>query len=149
MKAPTTKERKFIKNMNSGNFDDPVEAAVAAGMQISTDKDIEVILSNPVIKPLIADTIEDQCKDLGISRRWKLSKLKHLIEAGIPDDWSHMDPELMTIALRAIDNINKLQGDYAPEKRINANFNIEANTQEAILTEKILQKLQKRYDRSF
>lgn len=58
----------------------------------------------------------------GININWKIEKLKQIVEGQLDEN-----PE---VAIKAISELNKMQGHYAAEKRENLNVNVERTVEE-------------------
>jgi len=60
---------------------------------------------------------------LDVSFEWRINKLKRLVNDIIPDDDSAIKIAHGKVAIQALAEINKMYGDYAPEKRMNMTVN--------------------------
>jgi phage terminase small subunit len=56
---------------------------------------------------------------------YKIEKLKKVIDDFIPESTEELVPKKVSVGLQAVAEANKMQGDYAAEKRINVNANME------------------------
>lgn len=85
------------------------KAAIEAGYAVSSATPMaNHLLKNPEILKLIDRTIREIEKELGIDLLWKFKKLKDIFEGN--------EKKAARTALAAMDMINKLDGDYAPER---------------------------------
>lgn len=113
----------FVKHYVSNGMN-AYQAAVAAGFsETYADTKVKLLLDNPNIKPRIEKAlqrVDDRlANNLGLTYEWKAKKLKRVIEEFIPND---KDEELsatkVKVGLTALAELNKMQGDYAPDKRL-------------------------------
>ena len=80
---------------------------------------------NPRIQKRITEITSDERSCLGLSWEYKAGKLKKVIDRYIPDDDNiDMKKEEVKVALLAIAELNKMQGDYAPDKKLSVNMDI-------------------------
>ncbi len=92
------------------------------------------IVANTILKvPAVQKAIEKKVQAIqdshGINFEWKLKKLKRVIEDTIPDEgWS--TKEAFSVGIKALAELNKMQGDYAAEKRTVTNLNIDTDVKE-------------------
>lgn len=105
----------YIRNGFNG-----YQAAITAGY---TKKSALVhahkLLEKPLIKEKVMTAYQKAEAQLGIDFLWKLTKLKRVVEQCIPDDETKkLKPLYMRVGLQALGELNKMQGDYAPEKRL-------------------------------
>jgi phage terminase small subunit len=147
----TQRERKFVLEYFKNDCNH-VAAATAAGYK-NADKHAYKIIQRPMIQAAIAKVnkkvmTSTSRMDLAMEMTldWKKKKLKLAIERAIPDEQSEetqiYDPH---VGLKAIAELNKIDGDYAPEKHHNVNLN--ADVDMAILKEhfKLLKQHEKEY----
>jgi phage terminase small subunit len=106
---------------NGGNAK---QAALTAGYSASYSQYKAPAL---VFKPHIAKRMESAIKrvesKLDVSFEWRINKLKRLVNDIIPDDDSPIKTTQGKVATQALAEINKMYGDYAPEKRMNMTVN--------------------------
>ena len=69
--------------------------------------------------------LEKQRKDK-LDFNYKIYKIKRVIDEFIPDD-SILDHRVVSVALQAIAESNKMQGHYSAEKVITTNLNMDAD----------------------
>ncbi len=143
----TDNERKFTEGYKSDSFTTIEECAANAGLATS-EAAIENLFARPAVARDLKDSITEQSKILGITRSWKLNKLKRVVDDFIPDYEDELDPIKVRVALVAMADINKLQGDYAPDKSIHVNANLQLD-EESVLAQKIVEKLKKKYDAKY
>lgn len=60
---------------------------------------------------------------------WKLNKLKQIVDTFINDE-AHLTPTEVRVALLAINEMNKMQGHYSPEKHVNVNIKTDPDLQQ-------------------
>jgi hypothetical protein len=79
---------------------------------------------------------------------FKIQKLKKVIDDFIPAETEVLEPKKVSVGLQAVAEANKMQGDYAAEKRVTVNANVELDplvkaTQE--LLESLIVKNEREY----
>ncbi len=82
------------------------------------------LITNPLVKERITQAFAKVDDKLGVAFEWRVSKLKRIVNAIVPDD-EHEEIKLVhgKVAIQALAEINKMYGDYAPEKRLNMTVN--------------------------
>lgn len=110
--ALTPKEQRFVLERARGK--NQTEAALAA-YECGSRQSAKVIGSNLMRRPEIELAITDLMAEVGLTKRYRLSKLKQ-----------HVDSRSADISLKALDQSWKLSGDYAPEKHMVATIDITA-----------------------
>jgi hypothetical protein len=83
-----------------------------------------------------------------IRTRWgyddKLTKLRLIADKAVPDNAETIKERAADVAIKAIAEANRMQGDYSPEKRVN--MNIDTDLEEAKeLTKKLLEQYRSEY----
>ena len=122
-KALTTMQFAFCTEYvrNGGNAH---QAALTAGYSPSFSRFKAPELIN---KPHIAARMETALRrvehKLDVSFEWRINKLKRLVNAIIPEDDGKIIVAQGKVAIQALAEINKMYGDYAPDKRINMTVN--------------------------
>ena len=112
----------FVKNYITNGFN-AEQAAISAGYsQTVVDTRAFCLPNSPSVKPLI-DKALDKARDtilsrLGVGLTWRIKKLKKVVDQYIPDDAPIQSHEPCAVALKAIAELNKIAGDYAPDKRL-------------------------------
>jgi phage terminase small subunit len=129
-------------------YGDATKAALEAGYSEKTATHMaSKLLKHPAVKKIVDRQLQ-RCEDeLGMTKDWKLGKLKAVIDGTIPDD-SSIIPEMATVGIKAISEANKMQGHLAPTTAINANLNAnaEADSQQlADVMDELLLKHKKEY----
>lgn len=127
MPAPKLKQKLTIKQalflklfMQIGNA---TEAVRQAGYQTKyPDKIANQLLKNPIISQELVNAREIVEKKIDVSLEWRMSILKDIANNGQDSD-----------RIRSIAEINKMLGDYAPEKHHNTNLNIDATLEDVRL----------------
>lgn len=101
------------------------------------------LLRNSKVQNYIRQNLELVEKKLDVTLEWKIKKIKKVIDNAIPDDEEQaFIAEHARVGLMGISELNKMQGDYAPLKNINANLNSEVDGN-------ILYDLVKKYDKDY
>lgn len=117
----TQLQYNFVKNYISNGFNCE-QACIAAGYDKHYARTTGYYLpQHPVIKPLV-EKAKDRARDtiinkLALSIEKRLLHLKHVMEDCIPLD-QPVDDKRANIGIKAIQEINKMTGDYAPDKRL-------------------------------
>lgn len=115
----TQKQYNFCSSYIKNGFN-AYQAAIEAGYSHNyANVKSALLLKHPVIKERITRAYDKAELQLGMDWQWKLKKLQRVIDAFIPDDLGKKLNTFETgIALKAIAELNKMHGDYAPDKRI-------------------------------
>lgn len=112
----------FTKHYISNGFN-AHRAAISAGYgkQMAV-KEAYKLTAHPIIKPLV-EKAKQSARDatlarlsLGIENR--LIYLKQVITQFIPLDGTPLDDKQASVAIKAIAEINKIAGDYAPDRKL-------------------------------
>lgn len=119
----TPQERKLVmKYVVTG---DAKQAALDVGYAESTaSTKIYQILERPGVKHLLQKQLTKCEEELGLTKDWKLGKLKTVVDGTIPDFADKIDPIAARAGIAAIAEANKMQGHYAPVQTMNANLNV-------------------------
>lgn len=119
-KTLTTKQSSFLKNYICNGLN-TYQAAIDAGYTKSYARVRSYdLLQQPHIQSRLETAFKKVEARLDISFDWRLNKLKRLINEIIPDD-DNIIMSQSKIAIQAIQEINKMFGDYAPDKRLTLN----------------------------
>lgn len=118
----TEKQSNFVLNYIK-NGCNAKQAALAAGYTMSVAKVKGTsMLANPLIKERLAQAysrIERQeIEALCMSIKEKASILSSIIYDVIPKDGTEPKRDYYKDAIKAIQELNKMSGDYAPDKRL-------------------------------
>jgi len=122
-KPLTQLQHNFVMNYIKNGFN-AYRAALDAGYSESfATVQSSRLPSHPAIKPRLEKAlarVEDQLiAKLGITYEWKARKLKRVVDKFIPDDDEEvMIADRVKVGLSALAELNKMQGDYAPDKRL-------------------------------
>ena len=122
-KPLTTKQFTFCNEYvkNGGNA---YQAALKAGY---SDTYSQFKAPSLIHKPQLAERMETALRrvehKLDVSFEWRINKLKRLVNAIIPEDDGKIIVAQGKVAIQALAEINKMYGDYAPEKRMNMTVN--------------------------
>ncbi len=110
---------EYVKN--GGNA---YQAAIKAGYSESYS---QFKAPSLIHKPRLAERMESALRriehKLDVPFEWRINKLKRLVNAIIPDGEGDIKIVHGKIAIQALAEINKMYGDYAPEKRMNMTVN--------------------------
>ena len=101
------------------------QAAISAGYSHHVaNTGTAVLVNNPRIKERISQAITKVEDKIGVSFEWRVGVLKRIINDVVPDS-EDIEPkrEYYKVAIQALAEINKMYGDYAPEKRLNMTVN--------------------------
>lgn len=96
------------------------QAAIDAGYSENYARvKIHALIKHPAIQEQLAQVRETQVRKLSQEFQWKVGKLKRIINAFIPDDTEiALKPGETKVAVSAMIELNKMHGDYAPDKRL-------------------------------
>jgi hypothetical protein len=131
-------EMKFCSFYIIHNFNG-TKAAIEAGYSPEFARQYGTYyLKKARVQQHIKDLLEEEENKLGVSRSWKISVLKQCVEDGI-------DIKDYGVAINAIKELNQMQGDYAPTRTINANFNIETDPRDMQEVDEIIKKYRQEY----
>lgn len=123
VKPLTQKQYDFAVNYVKNGFN-AHQAAIDAGYTKSTAQ-THNILSNPGVQQIVDKAYQKVEKKivntLGITFMWKLKRLKEVVEQYIPIDGTEFKGRStdVKVGLQALSEMNKMMGDYAPDKRLN------------------------------
>ena len=117
----TQMQHNFVINYIKNGFN-AYQAAVQAGYsEHVANTQTQYLVSNPVIKDRIAkayDKIDTKLmKELRITMEDKMKVLSRIIYDIVPED-DEPKRSLYKVAISAMTELNKMQGDYAPDKRL-------------------------------
>lgn len=127
-KQLTMKQLKFCEAYIE-NGGDSRKAAIEAGYaESSASVSANYQLNQPNIQKFLKSKMKPVEKKIGITFEWKMKKLKKIVDNKIPDDSEIIEDA--SVAIQAIAEMNRMQGDYAPTKSINANLNVEADKEQ-------------------
>jgi len=80
-----------------------------------------------VHKPQIVERMESALRrvehKLEVSFEWRVNILKRIVNDVVPQDGTEPRRAHYKVAIQALAEINKMYGDYAPEKRMNMTVN--------------------------
>lgn len=122
MKQLTNQQYKLCINYVSNGFN-MTKAARDAGYSVDyADTRAHKLLDKPEVKEHLAKSLsvaEQQVQELSKVWLWKIKKLVKVINKYIPDDDSlQMKSGNVRVAISALQELNKMHGDYAPERRL-------------------------------
>jgi len=92
------------------------------------------LINKPHIKKYLDSRLAAVRKEYKVDFDYKIGKLAKVVKAYLPENDDLSDPEgtrvaleKVKVAISAIQELNKMQGDYAAEKRANVNINLDAD----------------------
>lgn len=127
----SAQQRRFCMAYLANGFS-PMAAARTAGYadNIHLSKAANVVLNRPSVKYFLRKKVAEMTQELQITFEWKMQKLKKCVDTTIPDE-GYANPDDMSPGLKAIDIMNKMQGDYAPINVHQASLNVNTEVDEA------------------
>lgn len=69
-----------------------------------------------------------------VTPQWKINKLADMVNVTIPDDIEELQitsSDRLNVGLKAISELNKMQGHYAPTQSQNMNINVKTDSEQA------------------
>lgn len=117
----TDQQSQFVLNYVRNGFN-TYQAAIDAGYSEETAKaEAYRTLTKPHVREYIAKaqqiTEKIHLNALVIAMDYKIKKLKRVVDQFIPDT-GDINVNEASIGIKAIQELNKIAGDYAPEKRL-------------------------------
>ena len=90
------------------------------------------LMKKPHIKKYIDGKLKETKHNYKVNFEYKIKKLGSIIEEMLGEDrrdekFKKLSPEHARVAIIAIAELNKMQGDHSAEKHINTNLNINAD----------------------
>jgi phage terminase small subunit len=119
---PLTKmQQLFCQNYISNGFN-AKQAALKAGYSLNVaEQGVTKVMANPLMRQTIEKAIAKNEKGIldsvGASYVNRVRKLWRIVEVTIPDDEDVRQPYVRN-AIAAIAELNKMGGDYAPDKSL-------------------------------
>lgn len=119
----TAQQLRFCRRFLANGFQ-PGEAAQFAGYRTKNYPNVgRSTLNQPSVKYFIRKEMSAMNEELKIDFEWKMRKLKLAVDYSIPDCIESPDDlKNLKSGISAISEMNKMQGDYAPVKTVNANM---------------------------
>lgn len=111
LEALTEKEQRFAIEVAKGKTQ--TQAALSS-YEVSSMESAKVIGSQLMAKPAVKLAIEDLLEHIGLSRTYRVQKLRQ-----------HVDNADPNVSLKALDMTFKLDDSYSPSKNVNMNVNPE------------------------
>jgi phage terminase small subunit len=115
----------IIEQMRKSGEMQPKQAAIEAGY---SEKGAAIVACRLLKKPegqAYLKSLHTETKSSSIaSLDWVMEKLVRVVRAGIADDGA-IKQKSVKDALRALTEINKIKGHYAPEKKFNLNLDMD------------------------
>lgn len=115
----TQKQYEFCNEYIKNGFN-AYQAALKAGYSESyANVKAPLLLEHPLIKPRLARAYQRADNSMTVSWEWKIEKLQRIIDDIVPLDKSlPIKHKHAANAIKAISELNKMSGDYAPDKRL-------------------------------
>lgn len=119
VKIPTMKQTKFVQEYIK-NGGEAKSALLASGYSQLTTKDPQRILQSDGVRQELEIANKKLRAQIEIDFKYKYEKLKKIIDEYIPDH-GDLIPDKVKVAITAIAEMNKMSGDYAPNKSLTLN----------------------------
>lgn len=138
-KQTLTKMQFAFVNEYIKNGFNAYQAGLAAGYSPTYSKvRTGLLIKKPQVQEIISKAQDKAIDKLSIDWAWKVGKLKRVIEEFIPTDSNiDLNKDRVKVGLTALAELNKMHGDYAPDRRLNMTVNA---------TLEKLQDIRKTYD---
>ncbi len=127
----TAKEQVFVMNMAQGQT--RINSAMNSFECTSRDS-AKSLAYNLMQKPEITNAIEILMENVGLTKQYRIKKLKTHVDSGSAD-----------ISLKALDQSWKLDGSYAPEKSLNLSLNVNVSDEELQNLQELLKVAKEKY----
>ncbi|WP_083827774.1 terminase small subunit [Rickettsiella massiliensis] len=115
----------LIKQMNGTGKMDAKQAAIAAGYcSTSASRIASRLLKKTEGQVYLKSIQQNSTHSALITIDWVMEKLVRTVRAGISDDGS-INYNALPCSIRAISEINKIKGHYAPDKKVNLNMTMD------------------------
>ncbi|WP_218814614.1 terminase small subunit [Rickettsiella endosymbiont of Dermanyssus gallinae] len=129
---------RLIEQMNETGRMDAKQAAVSAGYcSTSASRIATRLLRKPEGQSYLKSLQVKSAHSAATTMDWIMEKLVCTVRAGISDDGS-INYNALSCSIRAISEINKIKGYYAPDKKVKLNMTMDDNIQEARVRELII-----------
>jgi phage terminase small subunit len=133
----------LIEQMNEAGKMDAKQAAISAGYcSTSASRIATRLLKKPEGQAYLKSLQVKSIHSATVTIDWIMEKLVWMVRAGIADDGS-INYNALPCSIRAISEINKIKGYYAPEKKFNLDMTMD-DIQEAKAKE-----LARKYTRAY
>jgi phage terminase small subunit len=113
---PTLQQTKFVRELMISGVD-ATTAARNAGYSESVIKYPSRIMQAEGVKHEIEQAQKKLRAKIAKDYEWKYEKLKRIIAYFVPDE-GDLKPDHTKVAITAMSELNKMTGDYAPDKRL-------------------------------
>jgi phage terminase small subunit len=117
-KALSELQQSFVLNYVKNGFNAYQAARSAGYTEASATVYSHKILDNPIVKSRVEAAFKRFDKRIDVAFDWRIDKLKRIINAVIPDNEDTVKLKDAKVAISAIAELNKMYGDYAPDKRL-------------------------------
>lgn len=102
------------------------------------------MLKAKAVRKYLSKRIDNRSRSLRLNFDNKTKKLAKVVEEFIPENSeTQMDPKKVSVAITAIQELNKMSGDYAAEKRVN--INVEPSDKEKEIANSLIEQFKKPY----
>ncbi len=116
---------RLIEQMHETGKMDAKQAAIAAGYcSTSASWIASRLLKKPEGQVYLKSIQENSTNAALITIDWVMEKLVSTVRAGISDDGA-INYNALPCSIRAISEINKIKGYYAPDKKVNLNMTMD------------------------
>jgi phage terminase small subunit len=119
VKIPTMQQTRFVQEYIA-NGGEAKSALLASGYSQLTAKDPKRILQSDGVRQELEIANKKLRAQIEIDFKYKYEKLKKIIDEYIPDT-GDLIPDKVKVAITAIAEMNKMSGDYAPNKSLTLN----------------------------
>lgn len=122
----TDKQQSFVMNYVKNGFN-AYKAALESGYTKATAQiQAHTFVKNPLIKERLANAYNivslQKDKELCMALAEKARVLSSIIYDIVPKDGAMPKRKYYSIAIKAIAELNAMQGDYAPDKKVSMNI---------------------------
>ncbi len=115
----TTQQEEFVINYIKNGYNAYNAALTAGYSKTFADTGAYKLVHHPIIQKRLTKALKRADNKLNMTFEWKMKKLKRIIDQYIPDDINvELKESQVKIGLQAMGELNKMQGDYAPDKRL-------------------------------
>lgn len=140
------KQHKFLEEYIKNGFN-AYQASMAIGDTPRIAQKVSYLyLKKPYVQEQLERLLRRMKDQHNVTFDWKIKKLKKVVDISIPDDAleiTEMDPEA---GLKAIAEMNKMQGHYQPESTISTNVHVDTDI---INAEHIMEEVLERHKKDY
>lgn len=115
----------LIEQMKKTGKMEPKKAAIEAGFSPANVSEIAYkLLKKPEGQAYLKSIQENSMHSASASIDWVMEKLTRIANLGVQEDGS-FNYSALQCSLKAISEINKIKGYYAPDKKVNLNLDMD------------------------